>query len=123
METKKQTIEIDVPVGFEAVGHGRLSHGDYYIRYEDGIPSIWESTYKSSSSYVILKKVPSYRPITDNDILKALKGEAVKARFSHSGDQTIWKVGYLTGAERSASRLFYTNQDGHLYSFCEIVES
>lgn len=126
-QTKMFTVEAEVPEGYEMTGELRgPRHGEYFLN-SDGNP---EECYTSFSMHrIILRKTERWRPATNTDIINALQGQVVKARFRDHPDKEWFFGTFLVGGAPGsnfpwASRTT-ASEGGYLYEnyrYCEVLD-
>ena len=126
-QTKTFTVEAEVPEGYEMTGELRgPRHGEYFLN-SDGNP---EECYTSFGMHrIILRKTERWRPATKKDIINALQGQVVKARFRDSAkDEWIFGMflaGGVPGANYPWGSRATALEGGHAYEnfkHCEVLD-
>ena len=113
----KQTIEIEVPEGYELTGEYRTAKtGDITLNRKNNA-ELWISLEESTGCYLILRRVKQWRPATVEDVVRAIKGNNVEVRFSNNG--VVWLSGYLHGY-RKDTNYSWLSKTGN-YTHCEVL--
>jgi hypothetical protein len=125
-QTKTFTVEAEVPEGFEMTGELRSPQKDEFFLNSDGLPELCYSSFNVHR--IILRKTETWRPATVSDIIRALQGATVKARFRDYTDR-VWVPGVLAGGVPGstyswASRTPYPSGGDMFENFryCEVLD-
>jgi hypothetical protein len=109
----KQTVEIEIPDGWEFVRFGQPVAGEYIVSAQSGNVNPFEANGYLADSFgrMIIKKAVQYR----DPVLPADAGKAVK----FSDDGKTWIDGFIMGWE---SRSFPWVGTTARFKFCQIAE-
>lgn len=125
-QTKTFTVEAEVPEGYEMTGELRgPKYGEYFINSDGNV----EECYTSFNMHrIILRKTERWRPATKTDIIKALGGHVVRARFRDFSDRE-WNTGALAGGVPGATYPWGSRisspEGGYVYEnfkYCEVLD-
>jgi hypothetical protein len=70
---------------------------------------------------VVLTYKKEWRPVRDEEVLKAIRGQRVQARFMHFKQNCAPFYGDLTGAKCVNNAPHLIASDGAAYPFCEVL--
>ncbi len=125
-QTKTFTVEAEVPEGFEMTGELRSPQKDEFFLNSDGLPELCYGGFNVHR--IILRKTETWRPATVSDIIRALQGATVTARFRDYAE-TAWAPGTLVGGAPSAYYPWVNQTMGsegrkryENYRFCEVLD-
>lgn len=124
----KQTIELEIPEGYEVVEMRDVRKGDVYMPNFTPNYLIAAGDHNNGYKYPILRKTEQWRPATVADAIRALQGQTIKARFRDFIDREFILgslVGVVPGSRFPWGSRASDSEGGSVfenYAYCEVLD-
>ena len=112
------TVEAEIPEGYEMTGELRCPEGGEWFLDSNGRPELTRG-FGYNIHRIILRPAPKWRPATVEDAIRALRGNAIPARFRDRPDQR-WEESHLRGMVSQSD--WPWGSDDENYKVCEVLD-
>jgi len=112
------TVEANIPDGWEMTGELRCPVKNEWFLNSNGDPELTRCE-QYGLHRIILRPAPKWRPATVEDAIRALQGNAIRARFRDRPDQR-WTESHLRGMVSQSD--WPWGSDDENYKVCEVLD-